>query len=186
MPRKIVSRGSSTLAEGIYQVAIVDSKEGTSKSGNDMITLSISAISNGKPIGKLFNDHLVFTPETQWKFDNLNAALEIPEGKEFDYRFYKGKKCYARIGIEEYNGADQNKIRGYFTNDAGRAKMIEQNGSVDDFGGDDSADGNSADFDVAPVAAPTRTANQPQEAAAQGRKRRPAPDELSGDESFPL
>lgn len=143
MARKISttrSSNSSALPDGIYQLLITDAVEGTSSSGNEQITLSLSVLRGGRPVGRSIRHYLTFDDprdkekKNQWKWDQLHEALELDEGQEITATFYKGKKVYATLNSEEYQGRINNKVRYFMTPEAALSKLEEQvSDGLDDF-----------------------------------------------------
>lgn len=178
MARKIsTSRtaGSGVVKDGIYQLVITDAEEKVSSSGNDMVKLTLAVLRGGRPAGRTLLDHLVFSEEAQWKFDNLHDALEVEEGKEIDYRYYKGKKVYASLITDEYNGNVNNKIKTYLPADIALSLLEKQQvAEVDD---DEEEEG----F-VAPAPKKAATAAAASSPARRGRPSRPAIAEMEDDD----
>lgn len=177
MPRKISTTrtgNSGLVKDGIYLLQIVDSEETVSSSGNDMVKLKLAIVRGGRASGRTMLDNLVFSEAAQWKFDNLHDALEVEEGKDIDYRYYKGKKVYASVISEEYNGNINNKVKTYLNQDMARTLLEKQVGAEQE---DDSEDAPSFEETRTPVAA----SGSP----VRGRKRQ-AVAELEEDDSMPL
>jgi hypothetical protein len=142
MPRQINTNrtsGSTTAKDGVYQLLIVESEEAVSKSsGNDMVVLTLQIIKGSKRIGREIKDYMVYPEEDleedeedkyQWKFDQLHNALDVPEGKVIDYRYYKGKKIYAKLKTEMYGDNTNNKIDKYLPEDVAISLIEEQTGA---------------------------------------------------------
>lgn len=188
MARKIStsrSAASGVVKDGIYQLVVVDAEEKVSSSGNDMVKLTLAILRGGRPAGRTLLDHLVFSEEAQWKFDNLHDALEIEEGKEIDYRYYKGKKVYASLITDEYNGMVNNKVKTYLPADIALSLLEKQQvAEVDD-------DEEEEEGFVAPT--PKQDTRKPAATAAtnvparRGRPSRPVVAEMEDDdEGMPL
>ena len=104
----------TTLPEGDYRATVIDAVETKSKaSGNDMIKLTVQLEHEGK-IVKLF-EYLTFSAKMAWKIDSFMNSIG---------RFYKkgdrvnvdaedliGSEANVRIGVEEYNGYEKNKVK---------------------------------------------------------------------------
>lgn len=139
MARKINTTrtsGSGTLPDGIYQLAVTDAVDDTSKSGNEMITLSLQVIRGGRPVGRVIRDYLIFDDDDpknekhQWKIDQFHDALQLEEGQEITCKYYKGKRIYASLFSEEYNGNVNNKIKTYLDPDVAR-NLLEKQSEMD-------------------------------------------------------
>lgn len=145
MARKInTSRtsGSGTVKDGIYQMIVVDAVEGKSQSGNDMVTLQLAIYRNGRAMGRLIWDYLIFDEEGlpedekkfQWKWDQFHDALGIEEDLEITAKWYKGKRVYASLTTDEYGGNVKNKIKAYLNPDVATDLLDKQAAGQDEDG----------------------------------------------------
>jgi hypothetical protein len=103
-----------------------------------MVVLTLQIIKGSKRIGREIKDYMVYPEEDleedeedkyQWKFDQLHNALDVPEGKVIDYRYYKGKKIYAKLKTEMYGDNTNNKIDKYLPEDVAVSLIEEQTGA---------------------------------------------------------
>lgn len=180
------SSNSGLFSDGIYKLVVIDSEEMVSKSGNDMVKISLAVLKNGKPVGKAMRDYLVFSEEAQWKFDQFHDALQLEEGKKILYTFYKGKTVYASITSEEYEGRVNNKIVEYYAPDVAKGILAKRNGGADVV--DDIPALTSDDEDDIPFETIQPAAAQKRQTATAGNKgkNRSQVAELDEDDGMPL
>lgn len=138
MPRKISTTrtsNSTALKDGVYQLLIVESDEAVSKSGNDMVVLTLQVVKGSRRFGREIKDYMVYPEDDleedeqdkySWKFDQLHNALNLEEGQTIDYRFYKGKKIYASLITDIYGDNINNKVNKYLSEDVALTLIEEQ------------------------------------------------------------
>jgi hypothetical protein len=108
------------IEEGVYEVIIKEAEVTKSKSGNDMIKITLVIRDDVKqPFAKRkLWDYLVDTDKAKFKFNVLAKALNIPDGAKISTiaEFAKGI-LYASVRIEikheeeEYNGETKTRER---------------------------------------------------------------------------
>lgn len=106
-----------SVAPGKYQVRVIDAKEETSKSGNDMIKLHLRTLKEDGTEGPALFDYLVMSETAQWKIDQFLSACETHPGEgvamELDADAMVGWECEAELSVETYEGKKQNKVVAY-------------------------------------------------------------------------
>lgn len=124
---------SSALPDGIYQLQVTDAVEGVSKSsGNEMCTLSLAVIRGGRPTGRIIKYYMNFDDPrdkekpNQWKWDRFHDALGVEPGLDITVAYYKGKRVYAELNSEEYNGQLNNKVRRFLTEEYALQQLEQQ------------------------------------------------------------
>ena len=102
---------------GEYTIRVIDAKEDTSKTGNDMIKLTLEVVMKDGSKGPRLFDYLVFTEKARFKADQfLQATGEHPgDGKDYTWDEQKliGLECQARLTVEEYDNKKSNKVEAY-------------------------------------------------------------------------
>jgi hypothetical protein len=137
---------SGAVKDGIYEVEILDAVEKTAQSGNDMIELRMAIVRNGKVSGSSIWDYLIFNDEdpdkTQWKFDQLHDSMEVEEGLEITASWYKGRRAYASLITDTYNGRVSNKVKAYVIPEVAQKVIAQQNAAGQEAGIDTDAAAN--------------------------------------------
>jgi hypothetical protein len=117
---KYVSKNADNLPRivkaGDYLVTVIEAVEAVSKnSGDDMIKLTLEVEGHGC---RLF-DYLVASESSAWKIDTFRKAIgdTVVEGEEVELHASKlvGRRGYARLKVESYNGKDSNKVDFWIT-----------------------------------------------------------------------
>lgn len=185
MPRKINTTrtaNTGTLKDGIYPMVVLDAEETTSKSGNDMIALQLSVTKNGKPVGRVIYDWLVFDDEgakdedkkRQWKFDQFHDALGVDEGMAITYKWYKGKKFFATLVTDEHQGKIKNKVDSYLDPEVAQDLLAKRS---EDMGDQEDEDEDELDTTPAP---------EPAKAKAQTKRGRQPVAEMEEEDDIPF
>jgi hypothetical protein len=108
------SNPSIMLPPGEYTVRVIEAKEDTSKSGNDMLKLKFRVIKSNGTEGPALFDNLVFTESSLWKVDQfLDACGQHPgEGVDFDLdpQSMVGWECKAKLKHDTYQGNTNLKV----------------------------------------------------------------------------
>jgi hypothetical protein len=106
-----------TVPAGDYTLRVIEAKEDTSKSGNDMIKLSLAVVKEDGTNGVRLFDYLVFTEASRWKVDAfLQACGKHPgEGKslDLDCDAMIGWEAEATLAIDKHEGKESNKVAAY-------------------------------------------------------------------------
>lgn len=117
---KYVSKNAENLPRivkaGDYLLTVIEAVEAVSKnSGEDMIKLALEVEGHGC---RLF-DYLVASESSAWKIDTFRKAIgdAVVEGEEVELHASKlvGRRGYARLKVETYNGKDSNKVDFWIT-----------------------------------------------------------------------
>ena len=108
-----------TVPAGDYTLRVLEAKEDTSKSGNDMIKLTLAVVKEDGTNGVRVFDYLVFTEAARWKVDSfLLAAGKHPgEGKSLDLDTDEmiGWEAEATLSIDKHEGKESNKVAAYIS-----------------------------------------------------------------------
>lgn len=106
---------------GTYKLRVIEAKEDSSRSGNDMIKLKLRVIKDDGSDGPALFDYLVLAENTGWKIDQfLSACGEHPgEGVDasLDVDAMIGWECEAELTVETYEGKKSNKVANYCPQD---------------------------------------------------------------------
>lgn len=101
---------------GDHRVRIRDAEETTSKSGNDMIKLTLDVSGHSSTLW----DYIVFLPDNPQmvnrKLGQIFSSFGIQPG-DLNLEHWKGMVGAARVKHERYNGEDQAKINYYLSKD---------------------------------------------------------------------
>jgi hypothetical protein len=117
---KYVSKNADNLPRivkaGDYLLIVIEAVEAVSKnSGEDMIKLTLEVEGHGC---RLF-DYLVASESSAWKIDTFRKAIgdAVVEGEEVELHASKlvGRRGYAHLKVETYNGKDSNKVDFWIT-----------------------------------------------------------------------
>lgn len=107
--RDYVNGGFKPIAPGIYRVRIHKAEEQVSKSGRDMIKMTLDV--SGQP-GHVFH-YIVFMPEyrehTNKNLGDVFESFEIERGN-LELLYWIGRVGAAEIGIETVNGKDYTRV----------------------------------------------------------------------------
>lgn len=114
------------LPQGFYPASVIDLEEGTSKSGNAQLIVTLKAV--GSTGFALVNEYLVNTERAVWKIDRFMAAIgRTPEpgklttiGKDII-----GSRLYVKIMVEHGELRDFSRCEGVYTVEDGKA-LAEQ------------------------------------------------------------
>lgn len=101
----------TVLPKGVHSFTVVDAKSDTSKSGNDMVVVTLKHAS-----GTLIYNSLVLAQSSIWKFHQFVKAVgQDPESGNFDETDCIGATVEARLGIDPAKGeyAERNKVEAY-------------------------------------------------------------------------
>lgn len=102
---------------GEYKVKVIEAKDDTSKSGNDMIKLKLRVILPDGSNGPSLFDYLVFTTSSSWKVDAFLKSTDAHpgDGKEIDVKAEEliGLEGSAKLLVETYKDQKQNKVETY-------------------------------------------------------------------------
>lgn len=102
---------------GDYKLRVAEAKEDTSKSGNDMIKLTLRVIKDDGTDGSMLFDYLVFTESSRWKVDAfLQSCGKHPgdgQSLDIDVDDMIGWECEATLAVEEFDGKKSNKVVSY-------------------------------------------------------------------------
>jgi hypothetical protein len=100
----------TVLSGGVYDVKIVAAEERKSKSGNEMIVVKAETQFNGKTY--YIRDYLL-TGDPDRKLQSFLRAIgeELEDGAEFQPDDYVGRSARAVVGVQEFDGGPQNKIK---------------------------------------------------------------------------
>lgn len=108
------------LPEGDYPFKVVNAKETVSKSGNDMIELTLNV---GGEITLI--DRLVFTPNAYWRIDDFRRATGEVLGTgrtSFEAEHCIGRTGFVHLGTEDdINGKERNIVQAYLPKGAVKA-----------------------------------------------------------------
>ena len=72
---------------------------------------NVKATENGKKVGQIF-ENTTLKEDSQWGIRAVTDALGI-EWKDFDTDEVKGLEFQAKVGVEEYQGQFNNKVKKY-------------------------------------------------------------------------
>lgn len=102
---------------GDYKFRVVEAKEDSSKSGNDMIKLKLRIIREDGTDGPCLFDYLVLMESTFFKVDQfLKSCGKHPgegESVDLDCAEMIGWEGEASLKVEKYDGKDSNKVAAY-------------------------------------------------------------------------
>ena len=117
---KYVSKNADNLPRvvkaGEYLLTVIEAIETVSKnSGDEMIKLHLEVEGHGC---RLF-DYLVASESSAWKLDTFRKAIgeAVVEGEEVELHAARlvGRRGYARLKVETYQGKDSNKVEFWLT-----------------------------------------------------------------------
>jgi hypothetical protein len=120
---KYVSKNADNLPRvvkaGEYLLTVIEAIETVSKnSGDEMIKLHLEVEGHGC---RLF-DYLVASESSAWKLDTFRKAIgeAVVEGEEVELHAARlvGRRGYARLKVETYQGKDSNKVEFWLTDHA--------------------------------------------------------------------
>jgi hypothetical protein len=134
---KYVSKNADNLPRvvkaGEYLLTVIEAIETVSKnSGDEMIKLHLEVEGHGC---RLF-DYLVASESSAWKLDTFRKAIgeAVVEGEEVELHAARlvGRRGYARLKVETYQGKDSNKVEFWLTDPpAGAAHSAARNPTSD-------------------------------------------------------
>lgn len=121
-------RGGSLHREGVYHLRIIKAEDSNAKSsGNDMVSMQLAVLKNGKSFGPMIFDHVVMTEEAEWRWQSLMDAVDAPENIDIDAAWLEGREVYARLEIDNYDPENpRNKIKRYLLPTVGQKQMAEE------------------------------------------------------------
>ena len=99
--------------EGSYPATLIQCEEVQSKSGKDMYALTWTAY-HGE--AKMTVKDWIVIPSFVWKLKKLAAAFEMADAfaaQKFNPEECIGKNALLQLGVQEYNGEDQNHVKAY-------------------------------------------------------------------------
>lgn len=122
----------SVLPDGVYQVVIedVEDKEGR-ESGIPYMNLRLSVRKNGRPIGGSIWDIVSMSDNAAFKLAQFLDAVDAPEEGDVNSQWFKGKKAYAKLITEVYDGQPRNKVKNYLTADQAEEALAKQSEDED-------------------------------------------------------
>jgi hypothetical protein len=164
------TRGGSALKEGIYLLKIIKAEEKVAQSsGNDMISMQLSALRNGSQFGPLIYDNVVLSEAAEWRLIQLMDALEAPENMDVDASWLEGQTVYARLTVEDYQDETRNKVTRYMLPAVARKQLAKEQG--------DSGDVSDLGLSATDSGAKAR---------GRGRPSKEQPAEFSDQEAMPI
>jgi hypothetical protein len=106
----------SVLPDGIYQVVIEDVEDKVGKdSGIPYMNLTLSVRRNGRPVGGSIWDIVSMSDAAAFKLAQFLDAVGAPEDGEVSSQWFKGKKLWARLYTDVYDGDPRNKVKKFLT-----------------------------------------------------------------------
>ena len=119
--------GSSLLPEGEYKLRFNDGEFMVSRSGNEMLKITMEDVDSGTQI----TDFLFFTEKSAWKTDAFLKCFGVApkKGEEFelDQAFLatvQGKEGEAILGVEEYNGIKRNRVGEFLSKPTAKVENV--------------------------------------------------------------
>jgi hypothetical protein len=122
-------RKPALLQPGMYDTKIVTVKPGTSKTGNEMFVVTAEIYFDGKTHS--LNDYLMLSGPAQWKFESFASATgnKVADGDQVDPEVYVGRSARVVVGIDYYEGRQQNKIKKWITSTEASTSTTPSQGS---------------------------------------------------------
>jgi hypothetical protein len=112
---------NNILEDGVYNFEVKTAKQRVSKSGNQMIALTLTVYSDSDASRHTIFDNLLATPRWRWKIrkfcDSVGLIKEY-ESKTFDETLCEGMSGKCRIGTTIFNGKQQNSVEDYLGSNA--------------------------------------------------------------------
>lgn len=122
----------SVLPDGVYQVVIEDVEDKVGRdSGIDYMNLRLSIRKNGRPVGGSVWDIVSMSDNAAFKLAQFLDAVGAPEDGEVNSQWFKGKRAYAKLITDVYEGQPRNKVKNYLTEDQAM-EALEKQGEDDD------------------------------------------------------
>lgn len=185
MARRIPTKrdaNAGILDDGVYLLRVEDAEEKTSpNSGNDYLQLRFSVLKNGEPQGRSLWDILSFQENARFKFDQIFDALDAPEDEEVTIPWFKGKRVYALLATDQYNGNLKNVVKTYLTKAKAEELLVKQREARLEAG---EAVTDDIDFGNEPEPEPmTMATEKPGRVSGKGKSTKSRPADMDGDDS---
>jgi hypothetical protein len=104
------------VPDGKYKLLVTEVEKKPGKSGFDYIALTLVILDDdGRPMDSNIYDNLSLSPKSKFMVSNFLDAIQAPTEGEIHYKAFKGKKLYATIGKEAYQGKLKNVVTTFHT-----------------------------------------------------------------------
>lgn len=104
------------LADGIYLLRVTDTEDRTSAAGNAYVNLTCDVLDeNGKGTGNTIWHTLTMTPKARFMVSKFMDAIGAPKEGTLNSRSLKGKKFWAQVGRDTYQGKSKNVVNSPLT-----------------------------------------------------------------------
>ena len=122
------------IAQGDYEVVVVNYEMGQSTSGNNKITVDYeirSDVPQAHQGQKIQYDNFTITEKAMWRLQAIAKAAQFPNGMTFNsYKEWAdtlvGKHLIVTVGHREHNGNKYPEVKGFKESVAG---PVQQNGA---------------------------------------------------------
>lgn len=104
------------LDDGIYMIRITETEDRTSAAGNAYVNLTCTVLDDmGKDSGVVIWHTLTMTPKSRPMVSAFLDAIGAPLTGNISSRAFKGKKFWANVGKDTYQGKTKNVIKACLT-----------------------------------------------------------------------
>lgn len=106
------------LPDGIYLCRVTETEDRTSQAGNPYVNLTCEVLDDmGRPTEAILWHTLTMTPKARFMVSKFLDAIGAPktEGGSLNSRSLKGKRFWAEIGKDTYQGKSKNVIKNPLT-----------------------------------------------------------------------
>ena len=119
--------GFELVAQGEYEVTVVNAVTGVSTNGNNKITVDYeirSDVPQAHQGQKIQFDNFTVTPNAMWRLQSIAKAAQFPNGMTFNsYEEWAntliGKHLIVIVGHREHNGNKYPEVKGFKESQAG-------------------------------------------------------------------
>ena len=134
--------GFELVAQGDYEVTVVNAVPGTSTNGNNKITVDYeirSDVNQAHQGQKILFDNFTVSEKAMWRMQAISKAAQFPHGMQFaSYTEWAntliGKHLIVTVGHRTHNGNTYPEVKGFKESQAGAP---QPNGPAITVGSDD-------------------------------------------------
>lgn len=123
----------SVLPDGVYELMIKEVEDKVGKeSGIPYMNLTLTVRKNGRPVGGSVWDIISMSDNAAFKLAQFLDAVEAEESGDVSSQWFKGKKAWATLSTDTYNGTVKNVVKSYLTPDQAEDILSKQGDMGDD------------------------------------------------------